>query len=122
MSQREITKNNRAEESQEQRENRLAAKRKIAKENRAEDSQVQSENRLAAQREITKRSVSRNYKNNVKTGLRLKEIMQKKACRGITRATEDYRLAFRYSPVDDYSLRRCVQIGTMSKFVPIARP
>ena len=29
---------------------------------------------------------------------------------------ENYRLAFRYSPVNDYS--RCVQIGTMSKICP----
>ena len=31
---------------------------------------------------------------------------------------ESYRLAFRYSQVDDYSLSRCVQIGTMSKICP----
>ena len=34
---------------------------------------------------------------------------------------ENYRLAFRYSPVNDYSLSRCVQIGTMSKIYPYCK-
>ena len=34
---------------------------------------------------------------------------------------ENFRLAFRYSPVDDYSLSRCVQIGTMSKICPYCK-
>ena len=34
---------------------------------------------------------------------------------------ENYRLAFRYSPVDDYTLSRCVQKGTMSKICPYCK-
>ena len=67
-------KRKRAEESQQQRGNRLAANRESLKRKRAEESQEQPEN---------------------------------------------FRLAFRYSPVDDYS--RCVQIGTMSKTCPYCK-
>ena len=52
-----LPKKNRAEESQEQRENRLAAQRDNAKRKRAEESQEQCENSLVAQREITKKIV-----------------------------------------------------------------
>ena len=39
----------------------------------------QRENRLATQREITEKIMPRNHKNNVKTGLWLKEIMPKES-------------------------------------------
>jgi len=56
---------------------RLAANRESKKRKRAEESQEQCENRLASQREITKKIAPRNYKNNVKTGSRLKEKLPK---------------------------------------------
>ena len=88
-----VIKKNLAEESQEQRENRLASQREITEKNHADESQEQRENRLAAQRDNVKR----------KRGEESQEQRQK------------YRLAFRYIPVDDYSLSRCVQIRIMSK-------
>ena len=80
----------RVEELSEQRETRLAAKRESEKRRRVEESQKQRENRLAASRGNAKRK-------------RAEESQEQ---------PENYRMAFRYSPVDDYS--RCVQIGTMS--------
>ena len=47
---------------------RLTANRESKKRKRAEESQEQRENRLAPKREITKKIVPRNHKNNVKTG------------------------------------------------------
>ena len=94
-----LPKKNHAEESQEQRENRLAAQRDNSKRKRAEESQEQRENRLAAQRDNAKRK-------------RAEESQEQR---------QNYRLAFRYSPVDDYSLSRCVQIGTMSKICPYSK-
>ena len=93
---RESKKRKRAEEEElpEQRETRLAAKRESEKRRRAEESQEQHENRLAASRDNAKRK-------------RAEESQEQR---------ENYRIAFRYSPVDDYS--RCVQIGTMSKICP----
>ena len=91
-------KRKRPEESQEQRENRLASQREITKRMRAEESQEQRENRLEAQRDNAKRK-------------RAKESHKQ---------PENYRLAFRYSPVDDYSFR-CFQIGTMSKICPYCK-
>ena len=82
---RESMKRKRAEESQ---ANRESMKRK-----RAEEWQQQRENRLVSQREITKRK-------------RAEESQEQ---------PRNFRLTFRYNPVDDYSLSRCVQIGTMSK-------
>ena len=81
----------RVEEVPEQRETRLASERESKKRRRAEESQEQQENRLASERESKKRK-------------RAEESQEQ---------PENYRLAFRYSPVDDYS--RCVQIGTISK-------
>ena len=77
---RESKKRKRADEPQQQRENRLAANREIMKRKRAEESQPQRENRLASQREITKRK-------------RAEESQEQ---------PENFRLAFRYSPVDDF--------------------
>ena len=78
---------------------RLAANRESMKRKRAEESQQQRENRPACQREIAKRK-------------RAEESQEQ---------PKNYRLAFRYSPVDDYSLSRCVQIGTMSKICPYCK-
>ena len=85
------------EELPEQRETRLAVKRESEKRRRVEESQEQRENRLAADRESKKRK-------------RAEESQEQ---------PENYRMAFRYSPVDDYS--RCVQIGTMSKMCPYCK-
>ena len=43
--------------------------------------------RLAANTESMKKSLPRNQKNSVKTGLRLKEKLPKKSYQGITRTT-----------------------------------
>ena len=59
MAERESNKRKRAEESQEQHENRLAAQRDNAKRKLAEVSQEQCENRLSAQRKIAKKIVPR---------------------------------------------------------------
>ena len=96
---RESEKRRRAEELPVQRETRLAAKRESEKRRRAEESQEQQENMLAADRESKKRK-------------RAEESQEQ---------PENYRLAFRYSPVDDYSLSRCVQIRTMSKIYPYCK-
>ena len=96
---RESKDRKRAEEAKEQRETRLSAKRESEKRRRAEESQEQQENRLAADREIKKRK-------------RAEESQEQ---------PENYPLAFRYSPVDDYSLSRCVQIGNMSKICPYCK-
>ena len=77
----------RVEELPEQRETRIAAKKESEKRRHAEESQEQRENRLAASRDNDKRK-------------RNEESQEQR---------ENYRMAFRYSPVDDYS--RCVQIG-----------
>jgi len=87
----------RVEELPKQRETKLAAKRESEKRRRAEESQEEQENRLAADRESKKRK-------------RAEESQEQ---------PENYCLAFRYSPVDDYS--RCVQIGTMSKICPYCK-
>ena len=97
--QRDYTKRKRGEESQKQRENTLEAQRDNAKRNRAEESQEERENRLAAQRDNAKRK-------------RAEESQEQR---------QNYRLAFRYSTVDDYSLSRCVQSGTMSKICPYCK-
>ena len=76
----------------------LLLKEKVKKRRRAEELQEQQEIRLAADRESKKRK-------------RAEESEQ----------PESYRLAFRYNPVDDYSLSRCVQIGTMSKICPYCK-
>ena len=96
---RESKKRKRAEESQEQHENRLAADRESKKRKRAEESQQQLEIRLASQREITKRK-------------RAEESQEQ---------PENFRLPFRYNPVDDYSLSRFVKIRTMSKLFPYCK-
>jgi len=96
---RERKKRKRAEESQEQHENRHAANRESMKRKFAKEPQQQCENRLASRREITKRK-------------RAEESQEQ---------PENFRLEFRYSPVDDYSLSRCVQIGTMSKIFPYCK-
>ena len=96
---RESKNRKRAEELPGQRETIFAAKRESEKRRRAEESQEQQENRLAADRESNKR----------------------KLAEGSQEQPENYRLAFRYSPVNDYSLSRCVQIGTMSKICPYCK-
>ena len=88
---RESKKRRLVEELPEQRENRLATQRDNAKRKCAKESQEQRENRLEAQRNNAKRK-------------RAKESQEQR---------EDYRLAFRYSQDDDYTLSRCVQIGTI---------
>ena len=72
-------KRKRAEESQEQRENRLAAQREINKKKivpRNHTSNAKTGLRL--KKKLPKESVPRNHKSNVKTGLRLKEKLPKK--------------------------------------------
>ena len=64
-----------------------------------EGSQEQRENRLVALRDNAKRKHA-------------EESQEQR---------ENYRLAFRYSQVDDYSLSRCVQNGTMSKICPYCK-
>ena len=61
--------------------------------------QEQRESRLAAQRDNAKRK-------------RAEESQKQR---------QNHRLAFRYSQVDDYSLSRCVQIGTVSKICPYCK-
>ena len=75
------------------RKNRFVVQRDNTKRKCAEESQEQRENRLAAQRDNAKRNHTEESQE------------QRQNC----------RLAFRYSPVDDYSLSGCVQIGTRSK-------
>jgi len=94
-----VRKKKRSEESQEQQEIRHASQREIIKRRRAEESQEQRENRLEAQRDNAK-------------GKHTKESQKQ---------PENYHLAFRCNPVDDYSLSRCVQIGTMSKICPYCK-
>ena len=84
------------DESPDQRVTRLAAERESKKRRRVEESQEQRENRLAALRDNAKRK-------------RAEESQEQR---------ENHRLEFKYSPVDEYSLSRCVQIGTMSKICP----
>ena len=90
----DLRQRRRVEELPEQRETRPAAERESKKRRRVEESQEQRENRLAASRDNAKRNRDEESKEQ----------------------RENYRMAFRYSPVDDYS--RCVQIGTMSKICP----
>ena len=47
--------------------------------------------------------------------------MKRKRAEESQEQPENFRLAFRYSQVDDYSLRRCVQIGTMFKICPYCK-
>ena len=96
---RESKKRGCVEESPEQRVTRLSAERESKKKRRVEESQEQRENKLAALRDNAKRK-------------RAEESQEQR---------ENYRLAFRYSPVDDYSLNKCVQIGTMSKICPYCK-
>ena len=142
---RESKKRKRTEESQEQRKTRLAAKRESEKRRRAEESQEQQENRLAADRESKNRKRAEEPKEQRKTRLAAKRESEKRRRAEISKEQqenrlaadreskkskraeesqeqpENYRLAFRYSPVDDYSLSRCVQIGTMSKICPYCK-
>jgi len=89
---------------------RLAANRESMKRKRAEESQEQRENRLVANRESMKR------------GLRLKEKSPKES---VPRNHKSNLKIFAWHsgtcPVDDYSLSRCVQIGTMSKICPYCK-
>ena len=62
-----IRKRKRAEESQQQLQNRLAANRESMKRKRGEESQQQRENRLASQREITKRKRAEESQEQPKT-------------------------------------------------------
>ena len=102
----------------------------------------QRETRLDSERESKNEGVSRNYQSNVKTGLWLKEIMLKESAprnhknnvknrleaqrdnakrrlaKESQEQSENYHLVFRYSPDDNYTLSRCVQIGTTSKICP----
>ena len=63
----------------------------------------------------------RNHKNSKKSGLHADRESKKRKRAEESEQPESYRLAFRYSPVDDYSLSRCVQIGTMSKICPYCK-
>ena len=89
---------------------RLAANRESMKRKRAEESQEQRENRLVANRESMKR------------GLRLKEKSPKES---VPRNHKSNLKIFAWHsgtcPVDDYSLSRCVQIGTMSRICPFCK-
>ena len=119
---RESMKRKRAEESQKQRENRLAANRESMKRKRAEESQQQRENRLAANRESMKRKRAEESQQQRENRLASqREITKRKRAEESQEQPENFRLAFRYSPVDDYSLSRCVQIGTMSKICPYCK-
>ena len=81
----------RVEELPEQRKTRLDTERESKKRRFVEELPEQRENRLATQRDNAKRK-------------RAEESQEQR---------ENYRLAFRYSPDDDYTLSRCVQIGTI---------
>ena len=70
---------------------------------------------------VRKESVPRNHKNSKKSVLAADRESKKRKRAEESEQPESYRLAFRYSPVDDYSLRRCVQIGTMSKICPYCK-
>ena len=118
----ESKKTKRDEESQEQRENRLTANRGSMKRKRAEEPQQQRENRLASQREITKRKRAEESQQKRENRLASqREITKRKRAKESQEQPGSFHLAFRYSPFDDYSLFRCVQIGTMSKICPYCK-
>ena len=118
---REKKNRKRAEELPEQRESRLAAKRESEKRRRAEESQEQQEIRLAADRESKKRKRAEESQEQQEIRLAADRESKKRKRAEESEQPESYRLAFRYSPVDDYSLSRCVQIGTMSKICPYCK-
>ena len=119
---RESKKRKRAEGSQEQHENRLAADRESKKRKRAEESQEQQENRLAADRESKKGKCAEESQQQREIRLASqREITKRKRVEESQEQPEHFRLAFRYSPVDDYSMSRCVQIGTRSKICPYCK-
>ena len=118
---RESQKRKRAEELPEQRESRLAAKRESEKRRRAEESQEQQEIRLAADRESKKRKRAEESQEQQEIRLAADRESKKRKRAEESEQPESYRLAFRYSPVDDYTLSRCVQIGTMSKICPYCK-
>ena len=111
----------RAEELPEQRESRLAAKRESEKRRRAEELPEQHETRLAAKRESEKRRRAEESQEQQEIRLAADRESKKRKRAEESEQPESYRLAFRYSPVDDYSLSRCVQIGTMSKICPYCK-
>ena len=114
---RESKRRKRAEESQEQQENRLAADRESKKRKRDEEPQQQCE-RLSAKRESEKRRRAEESQEQRENRLAASKDNAKRKRAEESEQPENYRLAFRYSPVDDYSLSRCVQIGTMFKICP----
>ena len=118
---RECEKRRRAEELQEQQEIRLAADRESKKRKRAEESQEQQEIRLAADRESKKRKRAEELQEQQEIRLAADRESKKRKRAEESEQSESYRLAFRYNPVDDYSLSRCVQIGTMSKICPYCK-
>ena len=119
---RESMKRKRAEESQQQSENRLAADRESMKRKLAEESQQQRENRLTADRESKKRKRAEEPQQQRENRLvSPREITKRKRAEESQEQPENFRQAFRYSPVDDYCLSRCVQIGTMSKICPYCK-
>ena len=71
---------------------------------------------------MPKESVPRNHKNNVKTGLRFKETIAKES---MPRNHKSNVKIITWHPGTaqsyDYSLSRCVQIGTMSKICPYCK-
>ena len=118
---RERKNRKRAEELPEQRESRLAAKRESEKRRRAEELPEQHETRLAAKRESEKRRRAEESQEQQEIRLAADRESKKRKRAEESEQPESYRLAFRYSPVDDYSLSRCVQIGTMSKICPYCK-
>jgi len=77
----------------------LEAQRDNGKRNRDEETQEQRENRLETQRDKVIRKCP-------------KESQEQH---------EDYRRGFRYSPGNNYTFSRCIQIGTISKICPYCK-
>ena len=118
---RESQKRKRAEESKEQQGNRLEAGRERKNRKRAEELPEQRESRLAAKRESEKRRRAEESQEQQEIRLAADRESKKRKRAGESEQPESYRLAFRYSPVDDYSLSRCVKIGTISKICPYCK-
>ena len=118
---RESEKRRRAEELPEQHETRLAAKRESEKRRHAKELPEQHETRLAAKRESEKRRRAEESQEQQEIRLAADRESKKRKRAEESEQPESFRLAFRYSPVDDYSLSRCVQIGTMSKICPYCK-
>ena len=118
---RKSEKRRRAEELKEQQGNRLEADREERTEKRAEESKEQQGNRLEADRERKNRKRAEESQEQQEIRLAADRESKKRKRAEESEQPESYRLAFRYNPVDDYSLSRRVQIGTMSKICPYCK-